>query len=88
MSNSKRNLLPVLLLAKVGQVVVAKEAVRNAALAHSLLAKHHKPVIKSWQIEKQVNLLQCKDIETLVWAESQKCTGGLLSSPLLPKFFK
>ena len=47
MSNSKRNLLPVLLLAEVGQVVVAKEAVGNAALAHSLLAKHHKPVIDS-----------------------------------------
>ena len=88
MSNSKRNLLPVLLLAKVGQVVVAKEAVGNAALAHSLLAKHHKPVIKRWQIEKQVNLLQCKDIETLVLGENQRCTGGLLSSPLLPEFLK
>ena len=39
----KSHLLPVLLLAQVGKVVVAKKAVGNAALPHPLLAKHHEP---------------------------------------------
>ena len=43
MSDGKGNLLPVLLLSQVCQVVIAEQAVRNAALTHPLLAKHHKP---------------------------------------------
>ena len=39
----KSHLLPVLLLAQVGEVIIAKEAVGNAALANPLLAKHYKP---------------------------------------------
>ena len=43
MSDGKRNFLPVLLLPEVCQVVVAKQAIGNAALTHPLLTKHHKP---------------------------------------------
>ena len=47
----KSHLLPVLLLAQVGKVVVAKETVGNAALANTLLAKHHKPDVHSQLFE-------------------------------------
>ena len=47
----KSHLLPVLLLAQVGKVVVAKKTVGNAALANPLLAKHHKPDVHSQLFE-------------------------------------
>ena len=48
---AKIHLLPVLLLAQVGEVVVAKKTVGNAALANPLLAKHHKPDVHSQLFE-------------------------------------
>ena len=45
------HLLPVLLLAQVGEVIIAKEAVGNAALANPLLAKHYKPDVHSQLFE-------------------------------------
>ena len=47
----KSHLLPVLLLAQVGKVVVAKKTVGNAALANTLLAKHHEPDVHSQLFE-------------------------------------
>ena len=48
---AKSHLLPVLLLAQVGKVVVAKETVGNAALAHPLLAEHHEPDVHNQLFE-------------------------------------
>ena len=50
MPDGKGDFLPVLLLAEVGEVVVAEQAVGNAALPHPLLAEHHKPEIcRDWR---------------------------------------